>query len=428
MANRRGAQTFGVAILALAIAAPLASQTFELTVVPPVDTPVGELAFFQAWDINDRGEVAGTAHDGDFDPSAAARFSAARGVEDLDPNGEYRSFGWAISGKGDVFGYIEGGSIGFEDLFIHSKSRGFDFLEKGKTDEIANGFQIGFLGRGALPRSGKVFGSVLIFGDEATRLVPHIYTKKGGWKDLSGLHPRFVEPTFGAYINEVGHQVFVIPGQSPPGEEPPTGRQDVFVRLRNGELYEVVSPGRPVTPGSRPNRKGRMAGLYLTDDAQQRAYVFKPETGLVSIHPDGYKESFALGTTRGGVSWGSLRSGRTPDEVFVHTDQGGLEVLISRADFEALAAGRKGSFRGSRPEDMNNAGEVVGCVYMRRGRDFPFLYSPEHGLFDLETVLEELDPDLKTGVCDAMINNRSQILIDVRNGSRATAAILKFGD
>lgn len=427
MTRRRAARLLGTVATALCVAVPVSAQTFELTVIPPLDTPVGELAFFQAWDINNKGEVAGTAHDGDFRPSAASRYSAARGIEDLDPSGEYRSFAWAISGKGLVFGFIAGGSIFSEDIFLHGKRTGFDFLEKGKTEEIATGFMFGFRSRGALPRSGKLFGSVLSFGAEGTRLVPHIYTKKRGWRDLSGVHPRFAdEPTFGAYINEVGHQVFVVPGQPREGEEPPTGRQDVFVRLKTGEIHEVISPGRPVTPGSRPNGRGRMAGLYLTDDAREHAYAFTPESGLVSIHPDGYQESFALGTNRRGAIFGTLKEDQTYADVFVHTEQRGVEVVASRSQLEELAKGRKGTFNGVRAEDMNNKGEIVGCVYMSRGPDFPFLYSPKHGLFDLDAVLRELDPTLRADGCSVLVNDRSQALLDVRGTGRSTAAILKF--
>lgn len=420
----------GVTLLSLGISPPARGGiAAELVVAPPLITPIGEMRCSVFWDINERGQATGDANPCLSTVSAAVRFSATGGLEDLDPDGEYRSTGFSINRRGTVLGFVKGGSVFYVESFLHRPGSGFDFLGKGKTDVIRKGFFPGFYTRQGLPRSEAIFGTVLYLEEGAAR--PHLYTKRKGWVNLSHLHPRFAEETTaGVYMNDAGYQVFVVVGVPPPGEEPPTGRQEYFVRSPDGTLTQVVSPGRPVMPAGRPNRKGRMAGLYLTDDARERAYVWTPRTGLVDIHPDGFRSSFALGTNKRGESFGALERKREHTDVFVHTKQNGLEVVISRDDLVELVRKRRGTLKDVYPWDINDRGEIVGCVGVKRGREFSFYYSPSRGLFGIDELLDGLGSEFGERECSArFINNRGQILFtSLSNGARSAGAILTLAD
>ncbi len=175
----------------------------------------------------------------------------------------------------------------------------------------------------------------------------------------------------------------------------------------------------------RPIRIGRESRVWESDGGAARAFVFTPATGVVDIHPEGFKASFATDMSDKGAAVGVLKPGTKFTEVFVHTDTAGLEIVATGDDFEELASGRKGRFNGVRPERINNQGEIVGCVYMRKGPDFPFYYSDRHGLVDLGAAVEAADPAVEAKDCSPHLNNKSQILLGVKEGSRITGAILR---
>jgi len=410
--------------VAFATASTLVAQpTFELTLVPSVQTDIGEMTSFLPADLNDKGQVAGSAREFGVPGLAAVRYSPRRGVEDLDPNGEYRSTGVAINSKGEVLGFVYGGETLYEDAFVHSPRSGFDPLDKGKADEILDGFIPAFPG-GEFSKSRSILGGDLGITSDEPSLRPIVYTKRDGWVDATPLHPLFAEnPTYGAFVGDGGHQVFMVSGQT--GNNPAERFQRVFVRLPNGRVDEVVSPGKPVVSIGRPNKKGRMAGLWTADNDTSRAFVFTPAGGVEDIHPEGFKASFATAVSNKGATLGVAKPAAKFTEVFVHTDSAGLVFVATAADFEALAEGRKGTFTTVRPERINNKGEIVGCVYMKKGPDFPFYYSDRHGLVDLQAAVEALDPSLKADDCSPLLNNKSQIVLGVEEGSRTTGAILK---
>jgi hypothetical protein len=414
-----------VSISILAMSAPAVAQpTFELTLIPSVQTDIGELTSFLVSDFNDKGQAAGRAFESGMRGVAAARYSPGRGVEDLDPNGEYRSDAVAINSKGEVLGFVYGGPTLYEDAFLHSPRSGFDSLEKGKTEEILDGFIVAFPG-GELSKSGSILGGDLGLTSDEPSMRPIVYTRRDGWVDVTSIHPRFAElPTFGAFVGDGGHQVFMVSGQTEDGT--PQRLQQVFVRLPNGRVEEVVSPGRPVVSVNRPNKRGRMAGLWTTDNNVSQALVFTPAGGAVNIHPDGFKASFATDVSNKGAAVGVAKPTDRFTDVFVHTDSGGLVFVATAEDFKELARGRKGTFKAARPERINNRGEIVGCVDMKKGPDFPFYYSKRHGLVDLKAAVEELDPSLKSDDCAPFLNNKGQILLGVEEGTRITGAIMKI--
>ncbi len=406
--------------------------TFELAVAPGLTALVAELSNFEGADINERGQVVGTAGDANGRFKAAARFTPGVGLEDLDPDGEYSSSGHAINTSGTVLGFSEfRGQTVTGIPFLYRDGAGFDFLERGRPQGILDGGLIpGFRVRGSLRDSETIFGSVLTTEPQTgeSELRPYIHTKRGGWEGLTGLHPRFAEElTFGAFMNGAGFQVFVLVGRSRPGEE---GAQEYLMRTPRGRFHEVVSPGRPVTPGSRPNRRGRMAGNYkTTEEAHERAYVWTRKGGLVSIHPADFAESAALGVNKGGLSYGILKRKKKWSDVFVHSDTEGLRIVVSREELVEVARSHPGRFAGVTATDMNNRGEIVGCVLMSGGPARAYYYGPKYGFHLLAGSIAELEPGVAERSCSVpLINEARQILVGVRAGSRKTMGVLSIVD
>lgn len=400
-----------------AIAAPaVAPPMFELTVLPPLVTPDGESDRLLARDINGRGQVVGTA--GSSDGSTAVfRYTPGVGMEDLDPDGRYRSAAWAINDRGQVFGATGRRSGRLRDLFLFSDESGFDFLDEGKTPAIRETF----LFRGVdLPRSGEILGSVR----EDSRLVPYLYSPDEGWRDLSGLHPRFEQEDTAGVSAKAGRYIFTVLNHPLPGEQPPFQHSEAFVLLRSGELKEIESPGRPVVKAGRINRSGRIAGLYIDDRAQSRAYVFTPAGGLVDVHPRRFRESFATEVLEDGTVVGMAKRGREYKTIFLYTGAEGSRVLLKR-QLRRLARRRDLKLESVDVEDVNNRGEIVGCIYSGPAApNVPFYYSPEHGLYDLWKVTKGLGTGAFRARCGARINDASQILLDGRASGEGGVAIL----
>jgi probable HAF family extracellular repeat protein len=418
--------TFG---LVGALVAPMASAAprWRIEVLPPLSTPAGELSTIKGLDLNERGQVAGTA-EGPPGTSAAFRYTPGVGMEDLDPNGRYRSevpIGGAMNEFGDVFGQVLVKNSPVreqEDVFLNRGDGSFDFLEQGKTAIVSRGFTT-FGEQEYLPDSGHICGFAfrrLPSGGLEVR--PYLYLPDTGWTDLSTLHPRFQEQSvFCKFTNQRGDLVFSISGPPAPDEEPPFGHQEAFV-LRDGEITEIPTFGRLVTVPGPHNEAGMVPGVYVDAAGRERAYVWTPERGLVTIHPPFAQESYAAYVSDySSVVVGALRMGRPRgepyhDNVFTYSRSKGLRIAIDKQALSNLLRRYRLAFRGVDVWSVNNRGAIVGLVYFEGGGvGIPYYYSKTTGLVDLKAVVDSFDVDFRLtdgGVAaPTELNDRGDILL-----------------
>lgn len=433
-----------ILLLGASIAPAPAPPRWQIEVLPALSVPNGQLIHIWARDINERGQVAGTA-EGSL-ASAVFRYTPGVGMEDLDPDGQYRSrafIGSSINNRGHVLGRTYDRVWRQKDVFLHrGPRRGLDDLGKGKTPTVAAGFET-FGGQTFIPEDGHFCGSVRIVGQDGTvSRRPYLYTRRGGWADLTRLHPRFQleSAVYCKYTNQRGDLVLAIAGAS--------GTQEAFVRIGRERVVEIPSFELAMNTTAEPNGSGTVAGIYRTPEGDDpvynlRAYVWTPEAGLTPLHPEGVMESQALFVTERSEVWGILSTdGIAPgpdgrlvglsDKVFRYRQASGLRVVLDRADFEALARRHGRELRDMWLTGANNRGAVVGQVAIEPFGALPFYYSKRSGLVDLASVVDQLAVDFvldETRLADVVdVNDKGDILLvgAGRDLGPVRSAILRF--
>lgn len=414
-------------LLVLSASAPPSAPPagrWEIEILPVLETPVGDLLKIVGRDLNELGQVAGTAGNSS---TAAFRYTPGVGMEDLDPDGRYRSrvpIGGVMNDRGHVFGMTHDAS-GQSDVFLYTDARGFRRLPRGKTDEIRRGFST-FGGQTGIPDAGHLCGYVRP-ADENLPTQAFVYLPRKGWTNLADLHPRFAsEHTYCTYTNERGDLTLAIPGRSAPGVEPAYSTQEVFVRIGRAPVVRLPTEHPPVSVVGELNSTGMLPGVHVVPGGGERAYVWDPERGFEEIHPAGMRESAALYASDDSRVWGILRKGRYWDHVFSYTSDEGLDIELRRKHFKRIARRHDRTFRGVSSSQANNVGTIVGDV--RDGeRNLPFFYSRESGLVDLKRVIDRLRADFDPHYV-AALNDRNEILLvgeTSQPAPRLTSAIMR---
>lgn len=428
--------TLTLTLTALVAAAPTASRAehWEIEILPPLATQAGQLPDVYGRDINERGQVAGQASSGRT--SALFRYTPGGAMEDLDPDGAYRSLpslGGVINDRGDVFGLTRDPQYRQSDIFVQRGNGTLDLLERGKTRLLRESFEI-FPGQTSIPDAGHLCGTTRA-NDAAHTRRPWMWLPGSGWTPLVGADPRLTteDYVYCKYTNERGDAVLSTSGPVPPGQFPPVGSQEAFVLIGGQSFYQLPTFGLPVNVTQEINDAGAVPGLYLEEFGRERAYVWTAQGGLVHLNPRKIQESAALFINEDSVVAGILRKGRYYDRVFTWSQAEGLHVVVRRRPLARLAK-KYGRFLGVYVTSINESGAIVGYVRFdpRVAGGVPFYWSRSTGLVDLAAVVHDLGVDFQldhgAGAYPFELNGRGDVLLwgQVTVPRRWTTAILSI--
>lgn len=408
----------GALICVLAVAdADAAHQDagWSIEVLPPLQTPVGELPTVAGQDLNEVGQVAGIAYN--TLNVTVYRYTPGEGMLDLDPNGRYRvtmPTSGGMNDRGDVLMFPLGDD-GREDILLYTDEGGHRSLQRGKNRRVRTSFQLG-PGTSRIPNAGHLCGFVV---PPQGGWEPYIFRPDTGWESLRHLHPRFrTAATVCKYTNERGDLVF---GSAVGGE------QEAFVSIAGERPVQLPAFAQNVNVTGEIGQSGVVPGLYLDARGRERAYVWSPQAGPVVLPlRAGLRQAAALFATADGTVWGLTGKRRRNDSIFVWNERDGLRLPVRGAMLRRLARRRGLALRLVKLESVNDVGAVVGRVIADDSTSVPFYYSVETGLVDLGRVVEALGVDFAPDIAFE-VNNRGQVLLGGRTlgpPQRTTRAIL----
>lgn len=384
---------------------------YTLFRLEPLETPAGLLDQIRALDMNNRGQVVGRAHNGhpagDAWTSAAFLYAPGTGMQDLDPDGAYRSRAEAVNDRGQVFGRVGAPSYvrdGQTRLFLYREGEGYDFLKSNRQIRTTFVFR-------DMNNAGEIVGGVV--DRDRHQYDPYLYSPGEGWIDLAALDPRLERRSVVAtYVNDHGEIAFSDRRGS-------CGNPDWFVFDRRGALVALglFCPDRyHALPAHvrRFSKTGQLLGSFIARRiegehatiARLHAQYYQRGKGKIDVHPQGFKASGSNLINDRGLIAGVLQEGRSRDTVFTFDErrQPKLRVELTPEDIRSFAGG---DFSNVVLFDLNDKGEMIGYV---NGADVWFHYSRETGPRNLRELFAEAG-----GFEDLMavrrINNRGQILV-----------------
>lgn len=421
-------QTILILFLILVTASVVTAQTprYEVTVLEPLEGPKdqdGETLFVPVWiasQINNAGQVAGTARRIGPTLYAAFRYTPGVGMENLDPFGNWSSFGRGINERGQVFGHTYKNLHSWkptsqDSIFLYGDDEGFDFLEKGSSNHLVKNllyFQ-------DMNDAGDIIASVDFPGRHNSQ--SFLYTERDGWQDIAKGHPALRMRNrghAGAFqINNAGDISIVY---SMAG-----GFSDGYLLLGGEVLINIGNLGGDFFSYGSINEFGQMTGTARTTKrgdpayfSSDHAYYFSVDEGLVDIQPRNFQESYPIGINSEGVVIGLLRKpGQVYDTLFTWAAQRRprMKIVARRADFLALF--KEGQeLRNIVPYGMNENLEVIGVAQGRDEDDKAvrvfFYFSPETGVLDLSELFDPLESGATLNSLQDM-NNRGDILAEL---------------
>lgn len=393
------------------------STRWTIDILPPLVTPVGELPNIVGLDLNELGQVAGTAND----PAhvAAFRFTPGVGMEDLDPNGGYLSgvrIGGSLNDRGDVLLFTLDSNGEQSDIFLYTTDRGFRSLATGKNRRVRTSFRTS-AGATALPNAGHICGFVSRLGGGVE---PYIFRPESGWESLRSVHPRFrTGNAICKYTNERGDLVFAVSEG---------GEQEAFVSIRGKEVVELPGFARNINVTGEINDSGVVPGLYVDERGRERAYVWLPRRGLVDLQRQRrLRQAAALHASADSVVWGVLTKHLRADTIFSWTEAEGLRFRVRRPRLRQVTRRHGLEFGGVGINSASDRGAIVGEIATVQGAFLPYYFSRETGLVDLIRVIESLGAGF-TPTAARETNDRGQVLLFGLEGdsSRAVTAVLSL--
>ncbi len=402
-------------LLVTAAAVTAQAPRYEVTLLEPLETPEGDLVpVWIAWEINNAGQVVGTATRLFPCKKAPFRYTPGVGMENLDPTGSWESYGKGINERGQVFGYTLKNACNplaypvQDRIFLYSDDEGFDFLEKGSSKHIV---------RNLFFRDMNEAGDIVALVDYPGYAVwqSFLYTQSDGWRNLADRQPRLrSRKGAAAVVRQINNAGDMAVTYSKPG-----GYRDPFLLLGGEMLMYVGDFGAGMTDAGQINEFGRMIGVSRTASMDDHAYFFSPSGGMVDIQPRRFKESFPCGINSEGVVTGLLRKpGRTYDTLFTWDERRRprMEILARRADFRALFQ-ESLDYGNAYVFDVNEGLEMVGTVFGRNDSGkavrYYFYFSPETGVLDLSELFEPFEEGaILVSISD--MNDRGDILAEMR--------------
>lgn len=380
-----------------AIAGP---KRFEVTVLPDLQTPFGAFPMVEGRALNNRGEVAGQAC-GAVRPteSGCAAFRLRSGVmEDLDPDGRYRSTAIAINKRGVVLGEL---GFGADRRFFKTSRNGtVEFLDRG-LPRSESGRPIGIFVRSFTDR-GLVVADVTLKG----RSEPFLWSDAvGAWEPLTAGEPEFAGDLRFHGINDRREAVLVTAGE---------GGSAAYLYRRDRSIIVIRPMAQGIVTLTPPTRAGAVSGRVFENDSDKAIY-FDRARGLRSIHPEGFRHSYALQTLEDGTALVAATRGRLEGPTifyFTYHPRAGLKPLWTEEQIRDLRE-RAGCGKPNRndffPPRMNRRGESIATLYCIGGRGGVH-FSRETGFTLLREVLAEQGFD--DGAAEGRgINDRGQLLV-----------------
>ena len=403
------------------------SRTSAVFAGPAASTPdrCRGLRWVQAEALNDRGDVAGLARELIGRRHAAFRYSQARGMEDLDPDGRYHSVPLRLNERSQVFGAVEAGldsPYPYRSMFVVDRDGSIDLLEAGLHRAERKRLRINFA---IFNNRGQV--ATLLndspLADEPSELTrTFIYRSGTGWQDLTDDDPAFQGTHVGvSALNERGDAILNTYSKDAGGTE----EFKNLVYLADRRRFEV-----PRYLSSLNNAR-RMAGSdHSRGEAHRTAYYFSPLTGIVDLHPSGFTVSTAGRMFEDGTFFLSAREGkpkRNKWSLFLIDAEFNRTLLYSWRDvrrFARRAACRRQRLARPLEQFVNRRGEVAGLLLCKGNRSHPFYFSPESGFELMQNLLDAAGaPELQIFSVKGL-NESGQILLNVTSPEATTAAIL----
>lgn len=393
---------------------------YSIQVLPALQTPVGTLDLIEPVDLNDRGQIVGWATELLTNVRAGFLYTPGDGMKYIDPSGMFNVQPWRINNNGQVVGR-DFGSRNYA-LFLYDPQSGYTSLTKGLPT-----FAVGHFAFIDMNDAGVIHAASA--KNDRSPSIPYRYTAERGWERLDDVYPklkRFRKYGFSTtHINENGDFTLYLNQKN-------VIHTYVYYPNRN-HLVELL----PIYYAADLNDLGWVVGTAydwtpppVISPINGRPYLYTPETGLHSIRPNTEAQSSAFSIAADGTVGGCFEKDGNCQSLFTYTLSQGFKFIDERK-FRAMLP-PQARFAGLEVQPMNDRKELVGAVFTldrfdNRTYGAWFLYSPQHGLQDLQKLVSRAAPGVKiNSIVD--FNNHGQILMHVLQGDNSKVAILTPGN